>query len=206
MSLINTKILPFTARAYQDSDFITVSNKDLLGQWSIVFFYPADFTFVCPTELSDVEDFYDELRELDVEVYAVSTDTVFTHKAWHDSSEAVGKVRYLMVGDPAHVLAQNFDVLRESEGTTDRATFIIDPDGTIQAITLTAEGIGRNAAELVRLVRAAQFIRENPGAVCPAKWVTGAPVLTPDRTSSVRSDQRPLPPPIPKCLVTVFAL
>jgi peroxiredoxin (alkyl hydroperoxide reductase subunit C) len=179
MSLINSKIIPFTATAYQNGDFITVTDEDLYRHWSVVFFYPADFTFVCPTELEDLEDFYDELQSLDVEVYAVSTDTHFSHKAWHDSSESIGAIAYPMVGDPNHDLARNFDVLREGKGLSDRATFVVDPDGVIQVIELTAEGIGRNAAELVRKIRAAQFVRENPGEVCPAKWVTGLATLTP---------------------------
>ena len=179
MSLINTEIQPFTASAYQNGKFITVTDQDLKGHWSIVFFYPADFTFVCPTELGDLADYYGELRSLDVDVYSVSTDTHFTHKAWHDSSETIAKIGYAMLGDPSHEISKSFGALREGQGLADRATFVLDPDGVIQVIEFTAEGVGRNAAELVRKVRAAQYVRTNPGEVCPAKWEEGETTLAP---------------------------
>ena len=168
MSLINTKLQPFTATAFKNGEFVDVTDEDLLGAWSIVFFYPADFTFVCPTELGDLADHYDELRGLGVEVYSVSTDTHFTHKAWHGSSETIGKIQYAMIGDPTGTVSRNFDILREDEGLANRGTFVLDPDGVIQVMEVTAEGVGRNAAELVRKVRAAIYVRKNPGEVCPA--------------------------------------
>ncbi|MFZ1440946.1 MAG: alkyl hydroperoxide reductase subunit C [Candidatus Microthrix subdominans] len=179
MSLINTKLQPFSATAFKNGEFVDVSDEDLLGTWSIVFFYPADFTFVCPTELGDLADHYDELRELGVEVYSVSTDTHFTHKAWHGSSDTIGKIRYAMIGDPTGNISRNFEILREDEGLANRGTFVIDPDGVIQVLEVTAEGVGRNAAELVRKVRAAIYVRKNPGEVCPAKWEEGAETLAP---------------------------
>jgi peroxiredoxin (alkyl hydroperoxide reductase subunit C) len=179
MSLINTKLQPFTATAFKNGEFVDVTDEDLLGAWSIVFFYPADFTFVCPTELGDLADHYDELRGLGVEVYSVSTDTHFTHKAWHGSSETIGKIQYAMIGDPTGTVSRNFDILREDEGLANRGTFVLDPDGVIQVMEVTAEGVGRNAAELVRKVRAAIYVRKNPGEVCPAKWEEGAETLAP---------------------------
>lgn len=179
MSLINTKIKPFKATAFHNGEFVDVSEQDVAGKWAIFFFYPADFTFVCPTELGDVADYYDELQKRGVEVYSVSTDTHFTHKAWHDSSETIGKIKYPMLGDPTHQISRNFEILREGEGLANRGTFIVDPDGVIQAVEVTAEGIGRNAEELVRKVKAAQYIRENPNEVCPAKWEEGAETLAP---------------------------
>lgn len=179
MAMINTKIKPFNATAFRDGEFVDVSDDDLKGNWSVVFFYPADFTFVCPTELGDLADHYDELKSLGVDVYSVSTDTHFTHKAWHASSETIGKIRYAMIGDPTTQIAQNFDVLREGEGLADRGTFVIDPDGVIQVMEVTAEGVGRNAAELVRKVKAAIYVREHPGEVCPAKWEEGEETLAP---------------------------
>ena len=179
MSLINTKLQPFTATAFKNGEFVDVTDEDLLGAWSIVFFYPADFTFVCPTELGDLADHYDELRELGVEVYSVSTDTHFTHKAWHGSSDTIGKIRYAMIGDPTGNISRNFDILREDEGLANRGTFVLDPDGVIQVMEVTAEGVGRNAAELVRKVRAAIYVRKNPGEVCPAKWEEGEETLAP---------------------------
>lgn len=179
MSLINTKIKPFKATAYHNGEFVEVSEQDVAGKWAIFFFYPADFTFVCPTELGDVADHYEDLQKRGVEVYSVSTDTHFTHKAWHDSSETIGKITYPMIGDPTHQISRNFEILREDEGVANRGTFIVDPDGVIQAVEVTSEGIGRNAEELVRKVKAAQYIRENPNEVCPAKWEEGAETLAP---------------------------
>lgn len=179
MALINTKIEPFNATAFRDGEFVDVSDQDLIGGWSIVFFYPADFTFVCPTELGDLADHYDELTALGVEVYSVSTDTHFTHKAWHDSSDTIGKIRYPMIGDPTGVVTTNFGVMRPGQGLADRGTFVIDPDGVIQVLEIHPEGVGRNAAELVRKVKAAQYVREHPNEVCPAKWEEGEDTLAP---------------------------
>ncbi|MFC3070247.1 alkyl hydroperoxide reductase subunit C [Phenylobacterium soli] len=179
MSKINSTVLPFTAQAYKEGKFVTVSDADLKGKWSIVFFYPADFTFVCPTELEDLADNYAEFQKLGVEIYSVSTDTHFSHKAWADTSPAIGKIRYTMIGDPAGVVTNNFGVMREGQGLADRGTFLVDPDGVIQFTEVTAEGIGRNAAELLRKVKAAQYVRNHPGEVCPAKWEEGEKTLAP---------------------------
>ncbi|SDM46641.1 peroxiredoxin (alkyl hydroperoxide reductase subunit C) [Oryzisolibacter propanilivorax] len=179
MSVLNTTIKPFKTQAFKSGKFIEVTEKDVLGKWAVFFFYPADFTFVCPTELGDVADHYDELQKLGVEVYSVSTDTHFVHKAWHDTSDTIGKIKYTMLGDPSWQISQNFDCLREGQGLADRATFIVDPDGVIQAMEITAEGIGRNAADLLRKVKAAQYVRNHPGEVCPAKWEEGAKTLAP---------------------------
>ena len=179
MSLVNTTVKPFEATAFVNGSFVPVSSTDIEGKWAIFFFYPADFTFVCPTELGDLADHYDELRGLGVEVYSVSTDTHFTHKAWHGSSETIGKIQYAMIGDPTGTVSRNFDILREDEGLANRGTFVLDPDGVIQVMEVTAEGVGRNAAELVRKVRAAIYVRKNPGEVCPAKWEEGGETLAP---------------------------
>ncbi|EPH06813.1 peroxiredoxin [Propionibacterium sp. oral taxon 192 str. F0372] len=179
MSLINTEILPFQATAYRNGEFVELSEKDVLGKWAIFFFYPGDFTFVCPTELGDLADHYAELQALGVEVFSVSTDSHFVHKAWHDDSAEVGKVQYFMVGDSNGQLTNNFDNMRPGLGQADRATFLVDPQGVIQYVELTAEGIGRSADELLRKVKAAQYIAAHPGEVCPAKWEEGAETLTP---------------------------
>jgi peroxiredoxin (alkyl hydroperoxide reductase subunit C) len=179
MSLINTEVKPFTATAYHDGEFVTVSEADLQGKWSVFFFYPADFTFVCPTELGDLADNYAEFQRLGVEIYGVSTDTHFTHKAWHDTSDTIGKVEYPLVGDPTGTLSRNFDVLIEDEGLADRGTFVVDPEGKIQIVEITAGGIGRNAAELLRKVKAAQYVAAHPNEVCPAKWEEGDETLAP---------------------------
>jgi len=179
MSLINTTVKPFSAQAYKEGKFVAVSDADLKGKWSVVFFYPADFTFVCPTELEDLADTYAEFQKLGVEVYSVSTDTHFSHKAWADTSPAIGKIKYFMVGDPSGDITNNFGVMREGQGLADRGTFLVDPDGVMQFTEVTAEGIGRNAAELLRKVKAAQYVRNHPGEVCPAKWEEGEKTLAP---------------------------
>jgi peroxiredoxin (alkyl hydroperoxide reductase subunit C) len=179
MSLINTQIKPFTAQAYKGGKFVEVSDADLKGKWSVVFFYPADFTFVCPTELEDLADNYATFQRLGVEIYSVSTDTHFSHKAWHDSSPAIGKIQYAMVGDPSGAITNNFGVMREGVGLADRGTFLIDPQGVIQFVEVTAEGIGRNAIELLRKIKAAQYVASHPGEVCPAKWEEGEKTLAP---------------------------
>ena len=179
MSVINTQIKPFKTQAFKNGKFIEVTEKDVLGKWAVFFFYPADFTFVCPTELGDVADHYAELQKLGVEVYSVSTDTHFVHKAWHDTSDTIAKIQYTMLGDPTWQISQNFDCLREGEGLADRATFIIDPQGVIQAMEITAEGIGRDAEDLLRKVKAAQYVAAHPGEVCPAKWKEGEATLAP---------------------------
>jgi peroxiredoxin len=179
MSLINTEIKPFQAQAFKQGEFIEVSDADVRGNWAVFFFYPADFTFVCPTELGDLADHYAEFQKRGVEIYSVSTDTHFTHKAWHDSSETIGKIDYTMIGDPTGALTRNFEVMREAQGLADRGTFIVDPDGIIQAVEVTAEGVGRNAADLLRKLKAAQYVRENPGEVCPAAWEEGEQTLAP---------------------------
>ena len=179
MALINTPVKPFKAQAFKQGKFIEVSDADLKGKWSVVVFYPADFTFVCPTELEDLAEHYDEFKKMGVEVYSVSTDTHFSHKAWHDTSDAIGKIRYTMIGDPTGTITRNFEVMREDAGLADRGTFVIDPDGVIQAMEITAEGIGRDAGDLVRKVKAAQYVAAHPGEVCPAKWQEGEKTLKP---------------------------
>ena len=179
MALINTKIKPFQAKAYKQGKFIDVSDADIAGKWAVFFFYPADFTFVCPTELGDLADHHAELAKLGVEVFSVSTDTHFTHKAWHDSSDTIGKIEYAMIGDPTGTITHNFDVMRPGEGLADRGTFVVDPDGVIQLMEVTAEGIGRDAKDLVRKIKAAQYVRAHPNEVCPAKWEEGQKTLAP---------------------------
>ena len=176
---MNSEVKPFNATAYQGGDFIDVSDSDLRGKWSVVFFYPADFTFVCPTELGDLADNYEEFKRLGVEIYSVSTDTHFTHKAWHDSSETIGKIQFPMIGDPTGTITRNFGVMIEEEGIADRGTFVIDPEGRVQIVEITAGGIGRDASELLRKIKAAQYVAAIPGEVCPAKWKEGEETLAP---------------------------
>lgn len=179
MSVINTEVKPFQADAFQNGKFIKVSDADLKGKWSVVFFYPADFTFVCPTELEDLAKNYAEFKKLGVEIYSVSTDTHFAHKAWHDTSDAIKQIEYVMVGDPTGLISRNFGVMIEEAGLADRGTFVIDPEGKIQIVEINAGGIGRDASELLRKVRAAQYVAAHPGEVCPAKWKEGEKTLRP---------------------------
>lgn len=179
MSLINTTIKPFKATAYHNGKFTPVSDADLKGKWSVVFFYPADFTFVCPTELGDVADHYDTFKSMGVEIYSVSTDTHFTHKAWHDTSETIAKIQYPMIGDPTGAISRNFGVMVEEEGLALRGTFVINPEGQIKIVEVHDDGIGRDARELLRKVQAAQYVAAHPGEVCPAKWSPGEKTLAP---------------------------
>ena len=179
MPIINSQVKPFNATAFHNGEFVQVSEADLQGKWSVVFFYPADFTFVCPTELGDLADNYAEFQKLGVEIYGVSTDTHFTHKAWHDTSETIGKIKYPLIGDPTHVISRYFDVLIEEAGLADRGTFVISPEGQIKIVEINDGGVGRDASELLRKVKAAQYVAAHPGEVCPAKWKEGEATLAP---------------------------
>jgi peroxiredoxin (alkyl hydroperoxide reductase subunit C) len=179
MSNINTEIRSFKTTAFHDGKFVPVSDADLKGKWSIVFFYPADFTFVCPTELGDMADLYPEFKKIGVEVYSVSTDTHFTHKAWHDTSDTIKKITYPMLGDPTGTITRSFGVMIEEEGLALRGTFVINPEGVIKVAEIHDLGIGRDASELLRKVKAAQYVASHPGEVCPAKWKEGDATLAP---------------------------
>ena len=179
MPIINSQVKPFKADAFKNGDFVKVSDADLKGKWSVVFFYPADFTFVCPTELEDLADNYDAFQKLGVEIYSVSTDTHFAHAAWHNTSPAIGKIQYTMIGDPTHAISRNFDVLIEEAGLADRGTFVINPEGQIKIVELNDGGVGRDASELLRKIKAAQYVAAHPGQVCPAKWKEGEATLAP---------------------------
>ena len=178
-SLINTEILPFKSTAYHQGKFIPVTDADLRGKWSVVFFYPADFTFVCPTELGDLADEYADYQKMGVEVYSVSTDTHFTHKAWHDASDTIKTIQSPMIGDSTGAITRNFGVMIEEEGLALRGSFLINPEGQIKLCEIHDNGIGRDAGELLRKVKAAQYVASHPGEVCPAKWEEGQKTLKP---------------------------
>jgi peroxiredoxin len=178
-TIINTKITEFKAQAYHNDAFKTVTNADIKGKWSIFFFYPADFTFVCPTELGDMADKYPEFQKMGVEIYSVSTDTHFTHKAWHTASDTIKKIKYPMLADPTGALSRAFGVYIEDDGMAYRGTFLVNPEGQIKLAEIQDNGIGRNADELLRKTQAAQFIAKNPNEVCPAKWKPGSETLKP---------------------------
>ena len=177
--LINSNLPEFSVQAYHNDEFRTVTTADLKGKWSVLFFYPADFTFVCPTELEDLADYYSQLQELGTEVYSVSTDTHFVHKAWYDTSPAISKIKYPMLADPTGALSKALGVYIEEEGLAYRGTFVADPEGVIKLAEVHDNGIGRNASELLRKIKAAQFVSEHEGEVCPAKWNPGDATLKP---------------------------
>jgi peroxiredoxin len=177
--IINSQIADFKVQAYHNGSFKTVSNEDLKGKWAIFFFYPADFTFVCPTELEDMADKYEQFQAMGVEVYSVSTDTHFVHKAWHDASDSIKKIKYPMLADPTGALCRSFGVLIEEEGLAYRGTFVVNPEGKIKLAEVHDNSIGRNADELLRKVEAAQFVASHDGEVCPAKWKKGNATLKP---------------------------
>lgn len=179
MNLINTPLPAFQAKAYRQGEFIDVTNDTLKGRWSVLAFYPADFTFVCPTELEDLADHQADFDRLNVDVYSVSCDTHFAHKAWHDTSPAIGKIQYTMLSDPMGHLARALGVLIEEEGMALRGTFLINPEGKIKACEIHDNDIGRDASELLRKIKAAQYVAAHPGEVCPAKWKDGEETLTP---------------------------
>ncbi len=178
-SIINSQVPEFKVHAFQNGEFKDVSNNDIKGKWAIFFFYPADFTFVCPTELVDLAEKYDELKKMGVEVFSVSCDTHFVHKAWHDASDSIKKINYTMLADPLGVLAKGFGVFKEDEGLAYRGTFVVNPEGLVKLAEVQDNSIGRNAEELVRKVKAAQFVEKHPGEVCPAKWNEGQQTLRP---------------------------
>ena len=176
---INAQAPAFEAQAFHEGEIKTVKLSDYEGKWVVLFFYPADFTFICPTELGDMADHYGELQQLGVEVLSVSTDTAFVHKAWHDASETIAKIKFPMVADPAGQICNAYGTMIPMEGLSLRGTFIIDPDGILKSFELNDNSIGRSSDELIRKINAAQFVRNNGGEVCPANWQPGAKTLKP---------------------------
>ncbi|MEK6809258.1 MAG: redoxin domain-containing protein [Nanoarchaeota archaeon] len=176
---INAKAPSFEAKIFQNDEIKTVSLEQYKGKWVVLVFYPADFTFICPTELGELADHYEELKKLNVEVLSVSTDTVFTHKAWWDTSATIKKIKFPMAADPNGQICRSYGTFIAEEGMSLRGTFIIDPDGVLKALELHDNSIGRSAKELLRKIKAAQFVREHGGEVCPASWEPGKATLKP---------------------------
>ena len=179
MSLINTQVLPFKNEAFHNGKFVTVTNETLMGKWNVFIFMPAAFTFNCPTEVEDAAEHYAEFQKAGAEVYIVTTDTHFAHKVWHETSPAVGKAKFPLIGDPTHALTHAFDVHIQEEGLALRGTFIIDPTGTIKTMEVHSNEIARDVKETVRKLKAAQYTAAHPGQVCPAKWNEGSKTITP---------------------------
>ncbi len=178
-TIINSMLPEFKLQAFHNGEFKTISSDDVKGKWGIFFFYPADFTFVCPTELEDMADKYADFQAMGVEVYSVSCDTHFVHKAWHDASDSIKKIKYPMLADTKGDLARALGVMIEEEGMAYRGTFVVNPEGLIKIVEMHDNGIGRDASELLRKVEAAQFVATHSGEVCPAKWRRGSATLKP---------------------------
>lgn len=178
-SLINSQVPPFKAQAFHNGKFVEVTEASLKGKWSVVIFMPAAFTFNCPTEIEDAADSYAEFQKAGAEVYIVTTDTQFSHKVWHETSPAVGKAKFPLVGDPTHALTRAFGVHIDAEGLALRGTFVINPDGVIKTMEVHDNAIARDVKETVRKLKAAQYVASHPGEVCPAKWNEGAKTLKP---------------------------
>ena len=179
MSLINTQVQPFKTTAYQNGEFIEITDASLKGKWSVLIFMPAAFTFNCPTEIEDAAEHYAEFQKLGAEVYIVTTDTHFSHKVWHETSPAVGKAQFPLVGDPTHQLTRAFGVHIDDAGLALRGTFVIDPSGTIKTLEVHDNAIARDVKETVRKLKAAQYVAAHPNEVCPAKWQEGEKTLKP---------------------------
>ncbi|MEK7568301.1 MAG: redoxin domain-containing protein [Patescibacteria group bacterium] len=179
MVKIGQAISDFELETFQDEQIKKIKLSDYRGKWLVLLFYPADFTFICPTELEEAAEHYEEFKKSGAEIMSVSTDTVFAHKAWHDTSAAIKKIKYPMAADPTGKLCKEFGVYIEEEGLSLRGSFIIDPDGILKACEIHDNSIGRSAAEILRKLQAAKFVRENKGLVCPASWKPGEKTLKP---------------------------
>jgi len=179
MIQINEKAPLFVLKAFHNGEIKKINLEDYKGKWVVLVFYPADFTFVCPTELGELADNYENFKNECVEIFSISTDTVFTHKAWHDSSETIKKITYPMLADPTGEVCRNYGTYIEGEGLALRGTFIIDPDGILKAYEMHDNSIGRSSKELLRKIQAGKFVRENGSEVCPASWTPGKETLKP---------------------------
>lgn len=179
MVKIGQKIQDFEYDAYHNGDVAKQKLSDFKGKWLVLLFYPADFTFICPTELEEAANYYEEFKKAGAEILSISTDTVYVHKAWHDVSPAVKKIKFPMAADPTGKICREFGTYIEEAGLSLRGTFIVDPDGTLKAYEIHDNSIGRSAKEILRKVQAAKFVRENKGEVCPASWEPGKKTLRP---------------------------
>lgn len=179
MIKIGQQVHDFEFEVFHNNLFKEMKFSDNKGKWTVLLFYPADFTFVCPTELEEAAIYYNRFQEIGAEIISISTDTVFSHLAWHQSSKAIGKIKYPMAADPTGKICKEFGTYNDEDGLSLRGTFIIDPDGILKTIDIHDNSIGRSAKEILRKVRAAKFVRENPGLVCPASWEPNAETLKP---------------------------
>lgn len=176
---INEKVLDLEFEAFHNGDIKKLKLSSYNGKWLVLVFYPADFTFICPTELGELADYYEQFKKENAEVLSVSTDTIFTHKAWHDNSSTIKKIKFPMVADPTGKICKEFGTYIENEGLSLRGSFIVDPDGILKAFEIHDNSLGRSIKELLRKLQAARFVRENKGEVCPVSWEPGKQTLKP---------------------------
>ncbi|MGV8169562.1 MAG: peroxiredoxin [Candidatus Nanoarchaeia archaeon] len=179
MVQIGEKVEDFHTEAYHEDKVKKIKLSDYKGKWVVMLFYPADFTFICPTELEEAAEMYEQFKKEGAEILSVSTDTVFVHKAWHDNSKAIAKIKYPMIADPTGRICRQFGTYIEHEGLSLRGSFIIDPDGVLKAMDVHDNSIGRNGHEILRKLQASKFVRESDGQVCPASWKPGSKTLKP---------------------------
>jgi peroxiredoxin (alkyl hydroperoxide reductase subunit C) len=179
MVKIGQQVTDFEFEVYHENEFKKLRFQDFRGKWLVLLFYPADFTFVCPTELEEAANYYDEFKKAGAELISFSTDTVFAHFAWHDSSKAIGKIKYPMGADPTGNICKEFGTYIDEAGLSLRGTFIIDPDGVLKTIDIHDNSIGRSSKEILRRLKAASYVREHPEQVCPASWEPGEDTLIP---------------------------
>jgi NADH-dependent peroxiredoxin subunit C len=179
MITVESKVPDMEVQAYHGGKITKIKLSDYAGKWLVLLFYPADFTFVCPTELGEAADNYEKFRNVGAEVASVSVDSVFVHKAWHDQSPEISKIKYPMIADPTGAICKAFGTYIEAEGVSFRATFIIDPDGVVKAIDMHDNSIGRSTAEILRKLEASVYVRGHKGEACPASWQPGGKTLKP---------------------------
>lgn len=176
---IGNQVPDASFKVFHEEDEKEMKISNFKGKWLILFFYPADFTFVCPTELEEMAGLYEAFKKENAEVVSVSADTIYVHKAWRDASKAIGKIKFPMASDANHALSEMFGVLIEKEGVALRGSFVIDPDGVLQIVEINNNNVGRNAKELLRKLQASKFVREHGDKVCPASWNPGDDTLEP---------------------------
>jgi peroxiredoxin (alkyl hydroperoxide reductase subunit C) len=176
---IGDEIPDLEFEVFFEGDIKKARLSDYRGKWLVLAFYPADFTFVCPTELAELAKQYGEFKKQDAQILSMSTDTAYVHKAWHDTSPLIKMIEYPMGADPTHDICKAFGTHIDHEGLSLRASFIINPDGILKSMEIHDNSIGRNALEILRKLQAAKFVSENPGNVCPASWSPGKDTLKP---------------------------
>ncbi len=180
MISVGKNIPEITTDAFYKNEIKKIKLSDYKGQWLVLIFYPADFTFVCPTELEEAAAKYKEFKKLGAEVLSISTDTVYSHKAWHDTSPSIKNITFPMVADPTGKMCREFGTYIEDEGISLRGTFIVDPDGILKMMEINDNSVGRNINEIIRKLHAAKFTREHGGEVCPVNWEPGEETIKPN--------------------------